>query len=61
MKRDHWIYIIGAIAILYFAWPHVRGGYARAKALLMPNSASPVVDGTAHSGADATVLTASCN
>lgn len=57
MKKHHWIIgFLALAALLYFGWPHVRIGYAWARSVFN-RQRSFVVDGTAHSGADATVLT----
>jgi hypothetical protein len=60
MKKEHWIIGLLALgALIYFGWPHVNAGVAWAKSVFN-RQRSFVVDGTAHSGADATVLTNTC-
>lgn len=60
MKREHYLIgIVALIALLYLGWPRVRQAYAWSKSVFNPQR-SFVVDGTAHSGADATVLTNTC-
>ena len=62
MKKEYiWILaVVAALAALYLGWPHVRGGYARAKSLFTKRQF--VVDGTAHKGNDSGgVLTSADN
>lgn len=59
-KREHWILgIVALVVLLYFGWPYIRSGYAWAMSIFNAQR-SYVVNGTADSGADATVLTSAC-
>lgn len=60
-KRESWMVGLVAVAVLlYFTWPYVRSGWAYARSVFNAQR-SYVVNGTADSGADATVLTSSSN
>lgn len=60
MKRHHMLLGLLALgALLYFGWPHFRRLWAWGGSVFNKQR-SFVVDGTAHSGADATVLTSAC-
>jgi len=60
VKREHTLmWLVLAAVALYFFWDYVRDGFAWAGSVFNPQR-SFVVDGTAHSGADATVLTNTC-
>lgn len=52
MKKETWIILLMAVAaLLYFTYPHFRGGWAQLRSVFN-RQRSFAVDGTANSGND---------